>query len=112
MQPFLKIICPNNPGFTGYAKLTVFKANGDMTGETRIDCPTNPPEPTTMKYMNPVTGGEAKTWRIEMYLSNQSNSHNKREIFNGRYTNQINTTTGKGSVEVDGVTLSGGTGLR
>ena len=105
--------CPNNAGFSGYAKLSVFKANGDPTGETTINCPVYPPEPTTIKDINPVTGGEAKTWRIELYLINQSTGNNKREAFNGRYyPNQLNTTTGKASVTVDGVTFGGGTGLR
>ena len=112
MQPFLKISCPNAAGFVGYAKLNVFKPNGDFVGETRVDCPANPPENTTIKYITDA-GGESKTWRIEITLTNQSNGHTSNQVFNGRYIhNEPNTTTGKASVTVDGVTLGGGTGFR
>jgi len=111
MQPFLKISCPNTAGFVGYAKLGVYKQNGDQLGETQVDCPASPPENTTIKYVTITSGGQPKNWRIEMTLTNQSNGHNSHEVFNGSYIqNQPNTTTGKASVTVDGVTLGGGTG--
>ena len=113
MQPFLKVSCPNNAGFVGYAKLAVFKANGDFAGEARVDCPTSPPENTTIKDISAVTGAEAKTWRIEMSLTNNTTGHNAHQVFEGRYLhNQPNTTTGKASVTVDGVSFGGGTGWR
>jgi hypothetical protein len=110
MPPFLKITCPNAAGFVGSAKLNVYKHNGDFVGDTRIDCPVSPPENTTIRYITDA-GNESKTWRIEVTLTNQSNGHTSNQVFNGSYIpGQQKTTTGKASVTLDGVTLSGGTG--
>jgi hypothetical protein len=113
MQPYLKIVCPNTAGFVGYSKLAVYKGNGEQVGEIRVDCPASPPEATTVKFISQTAGGEPKTWRIEMSLTNTSNGHTNSQVFNGRYMpGQANTTTGDASVTVDGVTLGGGTGYR
>ena len=92
-------------------KAHVFKQNGDLLGETQINCPASPPEPSTIKYI--ITGsGEPKTWRIEMTLTNTNNGHTDTQVFNGRYTPADANKSIGGQVTVDGVSLGGGTGYR
>ena len=112
MQPYLKIGCPNQAGFVGTALLKVFKQNNEFLGQTQVTCPASPPEPTTIKFITDAVSSHARKWTIEMTLTNNNpNGHTSSQVFNGEYfMNQPNTTTGKASVTVDGVTLGGGTG--
>jgi hypothetical protein len=109
MKCILKISCPNNAGFVGRAKLAVFDQHGVRLGDTEINCPTNPPEPTTFRYIDLTGGRVAKTWTIDMTLTNTNNGHNASQVFNGHYIPARANESVGGQVTVDGVSLGGGT---